>query len=378
MSLEFRFADPDEYPSIAQFLNDHWAERHIYCRSETLFRWTFGRRSQWQQEGFSVAVAVDNGELAGILGGIPFVFNHFGKTCRAVWLANYVIRESARKGPAALKLLSMLRGAPFGATLAFGINPATANIYRVLKGQVFPVIPRHILVLPEAVPRMIGLLRTAHPDWSDSEASSLAERYVLSSGLLSIPSRVDQLLPDNWDETYWTYVAPTVIGALRDREYLCWRYVQHPQFEYRFIVLREGVRSGLVVWRLEVIHQSHATDGWIPVDRIARVVEFLPSSEENAANLMGSLVEAIRQEGVIGADYCGYHGKTRAMLNSLGFHEASESDAERVPSRFQPLDGKGGNILSAGFLPAGTPGCSLDPECPWYWTKSDSDQDRPN
>ena len=377
MSLEFRFANLDEYEPVARFVNDHWAQDHIYCRSEDLFRWTFRRKSQWPHQGFSVAVAHDNGELAGILGGIPFTFNHFGNTCQGVWLANYVIRESARRGPAALKLLSMLRGAPFGATLAFGINPATANIYKVLKGQVFPLIPRHLLVLPEALPRMKALLQIAHPDQTSDDASRLAERYVLGVEL-SEGSESEPTIPADWDQETWAKVAPTVVGAVRDRDYLHWRYEEHPQFQYRYIVVREGSRSGLAVWRLETVHQANPEGGRKPLDKIARVVEFLPASEENAARVLSSLIAAIRREGAVFADFYGYHGETRARLNRLGFREAGEADAHCIPGRFQPLDGKSGNILSAGFLPAGVPSCSLDPDCPWYWTKSDSDQDRPN
>lgn len=377
MNLELRFANRDEYPRIARFLNDHWAEQHIYTRSEALFRWTFARRTQWPQDGFSVAVAVCDGELAGILGGIPFAFNHFGNRCQGVWLANYVVREEQRKGPAALKLLSMLRGAPFGATLAFGINPATANIYRVLKGNVFPMVPRHVAVLPEAVGRMTALLRIANPDWSAETAGCLAERYSFGDNLPSGPDALDAI-PADWDKANWAEIAPATIGAARDRDYLDWRYVQHPQFHYRFIALQEGPRTGLAVWRLETIYRAASNGAREPVDCIARILEFLPVSNENASALLGCLVNDIRKEGAIGADYYGYHGKTREMLNTVGFREACDADVERIPSRFQPLDGKGGGILSAGFLPAGVPPCTLDSDCSWYWTKSDSDQDRPN
>jgi hypothetical protein len=377
MNLEFRFANPDEYPEIASFVNDHWAKQHIYVRSEPLFRWTFARESIWHRDGFSVAVALLDGELAGVLGGIPFTFNHFGNSCQGVWLANYVIRESARKGPAALKLLSMLRGDPFGATLAFGINPATANIYRVLKGQVFPHIPRHVAVFPEAAPRMTALLRISHPDWTNGEADCLSERHVFT-GRLNEAAEAGNSISDDWDLVNWAEIAPTVIGAARDREYLEWRYVRHPQFRYRFVTLREGLRTGLAVWRLETIHQAMPEGGRQPVDRIARIVEFLPASDENASALLSSMFKSIRDEGAVGADYYGFHGKTRGLLNRLGFKEAEESAADQIPGRFQPLDGKGGNILSAGFLPAGVQACSLDINCPWYWTKSDSDQDRPN
>jgi hypothetical protein len=377
MNLEFRFANKNEYPEIARFVNDHWAQQHIYVRSEQLFRWTFGREQQWRGDGFSVAVALSDGELAGVLGGIPFTFNHFGNSCHGVWLANYVIRESARKGPAAFKLLSMLRGAPFAATLAFGINPATANIYRVLRGQVFPHIPRHVAIFPEAASRIGDLLRIAHPDWTNGEVGCVVERHLLTATFNQTPVAGDSI-PADWDKVDWAEIAPTVIGAARDFDYLKWRYLTHPLFQYRFVTIREGPRTGLAVWRLETIHQATPDGARQPVDRIARVLEFLPVSDENAGALLGCLFKAIRQEGAMGADYYGYHGKTRALLSTLGFREAEESIAGQIPARFQPLDGKGGNILSAGFLPAGIPPCNLDSDCPWYWTKSDSDQDRPN
>ena len=93
-------------------------------------------------------MAEDNGELAGILGGIPFKFNQFGRTSNGMWIVNYVIRPDHRKGSAALQLLSQFRKPEFNPVIAFGINPATSAIYRVLRGQVLDEIPRHFMVLP--------------------------------------------------------------------------------------------------------------------------------------------------------------------------------------------------------------------------------------
>jgi hypothetical protein len=67
------------------------------------------------------------------------------------------------------------------------------------------------------------------------------------------------------------------------------------------------------------------------------------------------------------------------LLNELGFREVpSGGDGLAIPTHFQPLDSKGGVILSAMFAHPGVASCSLSSDCPWYWTKSDSDQDRPN
>src|SRR3954470_23798130 len=106
MALEFRTARLNEYPQISSFLHEFWAPNHIYCRNADLFDWTFRRTDRWDSDSYSFMVAEDNGELAGILGGIPFLFNQFGRTSNGMWIVNYVIRPDHRKGSAALQLLS--------------------------------------------------------------------------------------------------------------------------------------------------------------------------------------------------------------------------------------------------------------------------------
>jgi hypothetical protein len=378
MAVSYRYANLDEYPRISRFLNDYWAENHIYVRDENLFKWAFNRPSQWPEQGLSWAVAEDGAELVGILAGIPFSFNQFGTRAQGVWIANYVIRPDYRKGSTALQLLSMFRRPSFQAVIAFGINPATATIYKVLRGEVLPQIPRHFLVLPEAAGRMANLLEIAHPDWTKERAAAMAEAFRLVTPQQPAPA-VEFGIPAGWDEKDWPEIAATTVGAARDSEYLTWRYMQHPTFTYRIVTVRDGSRTGLLVWRLETIRRA-TPEGRVDVDRIGRLVEFLPASPGNAEALFSAFIHELRAADAIGADFYGYHSATRELLTSMGFHEAAaHPDGEAIPSRFQPLDGKGGGIMSALFVQDATsPAGAAEGACPWYWTKSDSDQDRPN
>ena len=377
MNIEFRFARIGEYPQCSQFLHEHWANNHIYCRSQPLFDWTF-RRPGFSVEGeYTVAIGESGGEMVGLLGGIPFTFNYFGEPLSAIWLANYVIREDSRRGPAALKLLSMLRGDPYAATVAFGINPATAKIYQVLRGKVLPLIPRHFGLLPGNEERMTKLLRIAYPDRPEDGARELAGKVVIRPPRTPAAG-AGSVLPESWDETDWPQIAVKTVGAARDLDFLRWRYAQHPLFEYRFIVAPQGERHGLLVWRLETIRRKTEDGGREDVEKIARLLEFLPASEENGRELLAHFWKQVAEGDAIGADYYGYHGPTREALESSGFGMLSEGDADAIPSRFQPLDGKGGGIMSAFFLKKEAPEVTLAADCPWYWTKADSDQDRPN
>ncbi len=377
MALEFRPARLNEYPQISLFLHEFWAQNHIYCRNADLFDWTFRRRDRWDSDSYSFMVAEDNGELAGILGGIPFLFNQFGRTSNGMWIVNYVIRPDHRKGSAALQLLSQFRKPEFNPVIAFGINPATSAIYRVLRGKVLDEIPRHFLVLPEAQDRMTNLLQTTYPDWEAGRAREMSDAFTMRA----MPERETEfadVIPKSWDTNEWPAIAARTIGAARDSAYLTWRYRKHPVFEYRFVTVREGDLTGLAVWRLETIRQQ-TPDGRVDLDRIGRLVEFLPVSTANAEALLSAFTRELRRTGAMGADFYGYHGQTRCVLRQFGFREtATHPDGRAIPSRFQPLDGKGGGILSAMFMQSEARACGDVGDCPWYWTKSDSDQDRPN
>ena len=377
MATTFRYANYNEYGRISQFLHDYWANNHVYCRDKLLFDWTFDRRDEWSESGYSFALAEDEGQLVGILGGIPFSFNCFGRRSHGVWIANWVISPEHRRGPTALKLLSTFRRPDFQPVVAFGINAATVPVYKILRGEVLPPAPRYFALLPEATGRMARVLELANPSWSQERARGLAERLAIPRTLSERP-QTGAAIPERWDETDWAEIATQTVGAARDSAYLNWRYVHHPRFQYRIVTLPEGRRTGLLVWRLETIHRL--VDGQlVPVDLIGRMVEFLPVSNENAQRLLDAFLLELDASGALGADFYTFHGPTRTLLATGEFVDVHTiADGQAVPSRLQPLDGESGDILSAMFLPENVPPCTLAPDCPWYWTKSDSDQDRPN
>jgi hypothetical protein len=343
----------------------------------SLFDWTFHRGSHWDEHSYSFSLAEDGAELVGILGGIPFTLNRFGRSSKAIWIVNYVVRADYRRGVTALKLLSSFRRPEFSAVVAFGINPATASIYQVLRGQVLPEIPRHFMVFPAKRERMKRLLHITYPDWPEERTVGLAAAFEISK-IPATHGTLDHSIPPHWDERDWPEFASRTIGAVRDTDYLIWRYREHPVFEYRFITVPDGSRAGLAVWRLETIHRQTA-EGLAEVDRIGRLVEFLPASPANAEDLHAAFLGEAEAAGAMCADYYGYHGEFRRWLHELGFRGAEfHPDGPALPSRFQPLDPKGGSIASAMFLENGVPPAATDLECCWYWTKSDSDQDRPN
>lgn len=377
MSPDIRYAQEDDYPRLRDFLDTYWAKDHVYVRQRALFDWTFGRHDLWRHNGYSFALAEEHGEVVGILGGIPFVMNCLGHLSQGIWLANYLVRPDYRRGALALRLLNLFRQPPFTVTIAFGVSTAAVPLYTAMRAHVLENIPRHVVIFPESVERVSDLLRLAYPEWPASRAHALAMALRCQQNFAG-GDRYGTTLPERWDTQDWPQWATCTVGAVRDTAYLRWRYQNHPDFTYSMLTVPEGERTGLAIWRLETIHRA-TPQGREPVDRIGRLVEFLPVSYANAQALLACFWEALRQVDAIGADYYGYHGRIGTWLHALGFHAVQHCpDGLAMPARFQPLDGKGGRIVSAVFAPDNIPLCTTTAQCPWYWTKSDADQDRPN
>ena len=377
MTIEIRYATLDEYARISRFLDQYWRKDHVYVRDSRLFDWTFNRGDLWDREGYSFVLAEDKGETVGTLGGIPFQFNCLGRPSRGIWYVNLMLHPLYRKGPLFIRMLKMFQRSPYDIHAVAGMTGRAAEIYNKLGWTVFENIPRHLIVLPHRVDRMAALLRLTYGEWPLSRAQTLA-RFFSRKLYASNSAPTLEKIPPSWDENDWPHIAQRTIGAARDRGYLRWRYLEHPNFTYRFTVVREGDRSGLAVWRLETIRRS-TPEGLIDVDRFGRIVEFLPTSLPNARALLSQLLAELHEANAIGADYYGYHAEIRRWLNDVGFRDIDDHpDGKLIPARFQPLDGRGGYVRSAVLGNAALPRAFGDRDCVWYWTRSDADQDRPN
>ena len=376
MTIGLRYAQFGDFPRIGNFLDQYWQKDYVYVRHPDLFDWTFSR-DLWDQEGYSFALMEDKDDIVGILGAIPFVFNRLGESFRAVWFVNYMIRPDYRRGPLAMRLLGAFHRPPYSLEIAFGLNPRVAPIYQRLGWRLLKPIHRHFAVLPDTTERMKELVRLAHPDCEAHRAESLASRFTLkTTARSSVPFAGE--LPQSWDLCDWSKMASRSIGAARDTDYLTWRYLKHPGFKYHFLAVPDGPRTGLAVWRLETIRlrTSHGTED---VDKVGRLVEFLPASRNNAAQLLSIFWNQLRATGALGADSFGYHGENNTWLEEFGFHDVeTDPDGQMIPGRFQPLEPRPGTMLGAVRAQDDLSLGSEEFDGIWYWTKSDADQDRPN
>ena len=150
---------------------------------------------------------------------------------------------------------------------------------------------------------------------------------------------------------------------MRTRDFLCWRYEQHPAFAYEFL-FSSDCRSILV------FHEEREKSTGVLVLRVLDVL----ARPEHQLSLFRAVVLTAKLRGAAVIDFfCSLSCYDTALKGAGFFDEAEHSDG-RIAALFQPLDFRKTGILVLASCPNWGNGALSD----WYITKADSDQDRPN
>ncbi len=372
-----KLASTQEQVSLSSFIDEHWKRNHAYVKSKPLFDWTFLKNPNWDSDNYSISIALNNGTIDGMLGTIPFDMNIYGDSFKACWLVNWLVVPQARKGRTGLKLLDVFKKDLGYQTISFGLNDTIARLYAALKWQEMPAMPRMVWINPDFSRESEILLGELYPDTDKNLISKFVQDHA--SSVKSIPRSThddfDGLDKETWESSGWGYLKGKIIGCSRDWKYLNWRYFEHPIYKYNSIVVDDGINVGLLIWRLDSVSNISKKYIFGESYKFARIVEFLPNSEQNAAKLLSSFIGIIKDSGVQAIDFYCYNNEIINMISKIGFTVSREAKGLQFPNYTQPIS-VGSPIRSAIKLNDSHDMIFASKD--WYWTKSDSDQDRPN
>ena len=372
-----KLAGIQEHESVSSFIDKNWKRNHAYVKSKSLFDWTFFNNPNWDSDHYSISLALNNGSIDGMLGTIPFDLNVYGDSFKACWLVNWLVVPHARKGRTGLKLLNIFQKDLGYQTISFGINDTVARLYSALKWQEMPAMPRMVWINPDFSRETEVLLGELYRNADGGLISKFVKDHAINIKTIagSPYGSFDTVSKKTWDNRGWGNLKVKTIGCSRDSKYLTWRYFEHPIYKYNSIVVDDGNNVGLLIWRLENISSSSQDHYFGDSFQYARIVEFLACSESNASELLSSFIHCMQENGVQAVDFFCYNNEILNYFSKMGFTVSKEFKGLQFPNYTQPIS-IGSPIRSAVKLndSFGSVSASND----WYWTKSDSDQDRPN
>lgn len=365
--VNINIALKSEMQEVQRVISDIWSNGHILSKDERLFSHMFidspKTSSVYESSQISFLLAKDNKEIVGMLGAVPYLYNNQGKDGLVFTFANWIVKEEFRHTGAGLKLINTVQEKQPNAIIVLGIGGKALPIYKLMRWETV-----------EDVPRWVGLVDKKNTEEFLLNGNTQPLRYydeVQAKYTTASFKIVTMLEETKWNDFYWNIFAPTTIGVARDFEFLQWRYMEHPTFNYQFLIYEdeEGYK-GLSVVRIEEIAGGQ---------KIGRIVEMMYSTQDAAIALANAVIGLDKE--VLFYDFYCFTSKVTWGLEAVGFKKVikTKEDPFVLPTRFQPVDLTTTSIAAAIYIPDKERNkYSVINSDMWYITKGDADQDRPN
>ena len=333
--LEVRFANSSEVSMISSFIHAHWSQGHVLSRDRELFEYMYLEKGD--RLNFVVAFEPQSDNPIAILGYIPSNALH-SRISLSMWKA----RSEAhfRKYKAGLAVLRFLVDELKPKSIfSTGISEDTKDFYGFL-GYACDVMNHHVIVNNEL--EDFRIIKNPPPMSSEH----VAPEVELSS--LKTISTSEEL------REFATVL--DFSATLKDIDYLCHRYIDHPRFNYEV----RGVRLGAKTIGILVFRRSYAENR-----SCIRIIDVV-GSELCLLSAARPLVQEMLLYGDEYIDLLSW-GLDSDQINGVGFTDVRNFADCVVPEYFSPFSQT--NVDRFLFT-------NLSETEIFY--KDDGDQDRPN
>ena len=178
----------------------------------------------------------------------------------------------------------------------------------------------------------------------------------LVGGVFRVEQTVPRLPEKQFGDNTWS-------RTVKSRDYLAWRYDQHPSFNYQYF-------THLITGEFLVFRMDKANPGEIP---FCRVVDYI-GDINNLASMLDGFAGFLNDEDVAFADFlCGIRLEKLDQNPKYFLHE-SKYKGITFTYLFQPIDFKKQGVR----LLIGASNQAIPTDESMFCVLGDSDQDRPN
>ncbi len=331
--LSIRLYKNEDLPGFQDYISRAFHEKYILRDKKYI---------DWQYQN-SLYLALAGEKIIGHFGFRDLPYKIYDGTITARVLINlFVLEEYRRAGVGALLARTVL-DTP---------NPVLVSGYTPFSQRLFPHL-RDRWSDAGNLGRYIAILNNRHSIFAKFPGPTIkidGNHDRLSEALSA--EEAGKL----WDQTRGRY--PVTVE--RSAEYINWRFLRHPFFQYKFLLLEgEGELVGYLVYRIEEAEDF----------RIARIVDCVAKEGAEEKLFIGILRKA-KELGIHAVDFMFSGNLYRQALLDAGFLDIAGTEFEKFPILFSPISHKK-TFINVGYdIKA--------PLADFYITKADGDQDRPN
>lgn len=331
-----------------KFIRESYSNPAYVLLSENFRRWQFCDNPANETGAYTLWLVLHRDAVIAQLGFVPFIAQEpHGETFSGAWPVNLNVDPAYRAlGLGAILMDRLLKQAHV-------VNPGSSEAGATLCTGLGMVDLGHLHRWIAIVDPVRATPLAADGKLPSGVEQATAERATQIGGGIAPVRRLPASAPDCFRPPF------SARHARRDRGFMRWRYEEHPGFDYEFLLDESG--GNILVFHEEREAKSGAS--------LLRVVDLMADAAA-APRLLAAAVLAAHARGAALVDfYCSLTHYAPALEQAGFFNERDHPDG-RIAALFQPLDFRKVGIRVLVSESQST--------APWYITKADSDQDRPN
>lgn len=330
MSYLLKIATVEDLERMKSFFNKVYREGHIMTEEKHL-EWQF-QKNPWNffHPSYSNLLLINNDEIMGHLGLIPYNFVLKGRNVRGAFLSSLIVKEDLRSRGAGIYLVREAEKY-FDILCVLGLNAQAVPVYKYCGwSEVFS-------------------LRRWFCEKKNFVLDDCAQGYAVQE-LKTLDNSWNLIWKKTKDQ--W--------GCLIERspDYLDWRFLRHPYIKYKIYQKKD---EGYIILRKEVGNEYRA----------GRIVDFF-SQPQARVPLLHAAMSYARKENLDFVDFFCSSSIYENDLMKCGFDFARDELGE-PPVYVLPTDRRRSKIGFSYKINNLTN--SLNPE-DWFVVKSDGDKDR--
>ena len=366
--LRYTLCTKQHLPDVMRFIDEHWRKDHVLSRNQELLCWQFNSTPLGIADvAAAIILACEGDNLIGMQGLIPTSFHVYGDVHDGLWLANLKVRDDKISTGAGMHLMSASHKLQRPILAVSGVNEKVQTMFRIMKYHTWSDAQRWLGVIDtEKTAQLMNCEPSTLQPWIWQSETKISDTpFSLSKNFSAYRN--------SWNLLRQQTIDPQGIGTLRDADYIKWRYLDHPVFQYHLELVvdseNEQVR-GLVVMRCESISPSGKN--------ILRILECW-GDEAAYLTLRQAIASYAQKHECAFIDAYGGSGLQHSIYQAIGLRAVNAESTPSFPCLFQPLIEGHKPLRGALFIPP-----AIAKNYPnlennkIIITKSDGDQDRPS
>ena len=311
----------EDVPQVKSFYNTNWRADHPQMKDD-LFEWFYhANPARPSAIDYTLMLALQEGEVVGSIAFNPCKFHYENFDYTGAWLGMFMTHPDHRRKGVSKAMLAELQDM-YHVLAVTSVSKLGEAAYVKMGFDYCTNFTRYVAVLnaEDCMSLITGIKGYVR--------NELERRHLLLPGERlygdDITKEHSDMPPTGVDMLERSCTNKYYIRTVKSREWLKWRYAEHPTFKYTFLeVYKKGILIGLAVVRLE------ATGGV----NVGRVMEFM-ARKEGEKILASTLTEWGEGNKCCMIDF--FSGSApMPILEQVGFRL---SCGMSMPWLFQPID----------------------------------------